>query len=245
MRYLAKCGFSQSYTYFTWRNTREELTEYFTELTQTEVTEYLRPNLFVNTPDILHEFLQAGGRAAHQIRFLLAATLAGNYGIYGPAFELAEARALSGTEEYQDSEKYQVRHWDLDRADSLAPLITRMNAIRRDNAAFQYPSLLRFLETDNDELIAYTRRTPDRDNQCVVVVNLSPHHPHSGWITLNLEDLGLDDETPFQVHDLLTGARYLWHGARNYVSLDPHTLPAHIFRVRRRLRTERDFDYYL
>jgi starch synthase (maltosyl-transferring) len=135
MRKLAKGGFSQSYTYFTWRNTKAELTEYFTELTQTQVREYMRPNLFVNTPDILHEYLQAGGPAAFKIRLVLAATLGASYGIYGPPFELCENRAVPGTEEYLDSEKYQLRHWDIDRADSLRPLITRINQIRRDNPA--------------------------------------------------------------------------------------------------------------
>ncbi len=244
MRHLAKSGFSQSYTYFTWRNTRKELTDYFTELTQTEVAEYLRPNLFANTPDILHEYLQAGGRAAHQIRFVLAATLAGNYGIYGPTFELFDAGAVPGTEEYLDSEKYQVRHWDLERDDSLAPFITRVNAIRRANPAFAHPGL-QFLEIDNEELVAYARSTPDQSDLLIVVVNLNPHHAHSGWLTLPLADFELDADTPFQVHDLVSDARYLWHGPRNFISLDPASVPAHIFRVRRRLKTERDFDYYL
>ncbi len=242
---LAKCGFSQSYTYFTWRNTKPELTQYFTELSRPPLSDYLRPNLFANTPDILHEFLQSGGCAAHRIRLALAATLAGSYGIYGPPFERCEAEAREGTEEYANSEKYEVRFWPADAPGSLAPFIARMNAIRRDNPAFQYPDRLRFCPVDNDNLIAYTRTTPDGDNVLLVVVNLSPHHAHSGWVTLPLGDLGLEADAPFQVHDLLGDGRYFWQGPRNYVALDPQAAPAQVFRVRRRLRTERDFDYYL
>jgi starch synthase (maltosyl-transferring) len=244
MQYLAKCGFAQSYTYFTWRNSKEELIEYLTELTRPPVSDYLRPNLFANTPDILHEYLQSGGRVAHQIRFVLAATLAGSYGIYGPPFELAESRAVPGTEEYLDSEKYEVRHWRLDRPDSLAPFIAHVNAIRRDNPAFRHVDRLRFLETDNEELLAYTRSTPDLRNLLVIVVNLSPHYRHSGWVELPLAALGLEAERTFQAHDLLSNARFLWRGARQYVALDPREAPAHIFRVRRHVRTERDFDYF-
>ncbi|HSA57490.1 MAG TPA: alpha-1,4-glucan--maltose-1-phosphate maltosyltransferase [Gemmatimonadaceae bacterium] len=245
MRYLAKCGFTQSYTYFTWRNTKEELTEYLTELCNTEIADYLRPNLFANTPDILHEVLQSGGRAAHQIRFVLAATLAGSYGIYGPHFELAESRAVAGTEEYLDSEKYQLRHWQLDQPASLAPFIGHVNRIRRENPAFRHPERLRFLTVDNEHLIAYTRSTPDGGNLMIVVVNLSPYHAHRGWLELPLEALGLEADQPFQAHDLLSNARFLWRGSRNFVALDPREAPAHIFRVRRRLRTEHDFDYYM
>jgi starch synthase (maltosyl-transferring) len=242
---LAKCGFSQSYTYFTWRNTKRELTEYFQALSRPPLSDFLRPNLFANTPDILHEFLQSGGRVAHEIRFVLAATLAGSYGIYGPPFELFEAEARPGTEDYLDGEKYEVRHWPIDRRDSLAPFIARVNAIRRDNAAFQFPDRLLFCDVDNEYLLAYARSTPDGANTMLVVVNLSPHHTHSGWVTLPLDRLGLDESAPYQMHDLLGDGRYLWNGPRNYVMIDPGSAPAQIFRIRRRLRTERDFDYYL
>lgn len=245
MRYLAKCGFTQSYTYFTWRNTKEELTAYLTELCNTEIAEYLRPNLFANTPDILHEVLQSGGRAAHQIRFVLAATLAGSYGIYGPPFELGESRAVPGTEEYVDSEKYQLRHWLVDQPDSLAPFIGHVNRIRRENPAFRFPERLRFLTVDNEHLLAYARSTPDGTNLMIVVVNLSPYHAHRGWLQLPLDALGLEPDEPFQVHDLMSNARFLWRGSRNFVALDPREAPAHVFRVRRRLRTEHDFDYYM
>ena len=245
MQNLAKCGFAQSYTYFTWRNTKREVTEYFTELTQTETREYMRPNLFANTPDILSEYLQFGGRPAFQIRLVLAATLAGNYGIYGPAFELCEARAVPGTEEYQDSEKYQLRHWDVDRPDNLRPFIARVNAIRRENVALRYDHRLRFCPVDNDLLIAYAKTSPDLSNILLIVVNLDPQHAQSGWIEVPLAALGLDAVQPYQVHELLGDARYLWHGSRNYVAIDPQAAPAQIFRVRRRVRSERDFDYFM
>ncbi|MGE0160731.1 MAG: alpha-1,4-glucan--maltose-1-phosphate maltosyltransferase [Gemmatimonadales bacterium] len=244
MRYLAKGGFSQSYTYFTWRNTKGELTEYLEELTKSESREYMRPNFFANTPDIDPEFLQFGGRAAFQIRLVLAATLGGSYGIYGPPYELCIADAVPGTEEYLHSEKYEIRPWDLEQPQRITEFVRRINAIRREN-----PTLLRgglgFLPVDCDDLIAYARGDADSEDVVVVVVCLSPHHGAAGWIELPVDELGLDVERPFQMHDLLGGARYLWQGRRNYVAIDPSSTPAHVFRVRRRVRTEHDFDYYL
>jgi starch synthase (maltosyl-transferring) len=246
MRYLAKAGFSQSYTYFTWRNAKAELVEYFTELTQGEGREVLRPNLFTNTPDILHEFLQQHGRPGFQIRFLLAATLSGSYGIYGPPFELCEGRALRpGSEEYLDSEKYQIRHWDRARPDSLRDLIARVNEIRRQNAAFRHDWSLTWAPVDNDHLLAFVKRTPERDNVVLVVVNLDPHHVQTGWVQVPLEELGVEEGAAYQVHDLISDARYAWKGTHNYVALDPHVMPAHVFLVRRKVRSERDFEYYL
>ncbi len=248
MHRLAKGGYPQSYSYFTWRNHKHGLTEYFTELTKTLTVEYMRPNLFANTPDILHEFLQVGGRPAFMNRLVLAATLGATYGIYGPPFEQCVGTPWKlGSEEYLDSEKYQVRHWDIDRPDSLRDFITRVNAIRRENLALQYDRNLRFFDIDNDQLIAYGKSTDDLSNSIVVVVNLDPHHTQSGWVHLPLEELGLSTEPggSYQVHDLLGDARYLWHGAANFVQIDPHACPAHIFRVRRKTKTERDFDYYV
>jgi starch synthase (maltosyl-transferring) len=243
---LAKLGFSQSYTYFTWRNTREQLAAYFTELTQTEVSEYFRPNLWTNTPDILTEYLQYGGRAAFMARLVLAATLAASYGIYGPAFELLEARAREpGSEEYLDSEKYQVRHWDLDDSKSLHDFIRRVNRIRRENPALQGNGGLCFHANDNDQLICYSKQTEDRANTILVVVNLDPNHVQSGWVDLSLDALDLPRDHPYQVHDLLGGARYLWQGQRNYVQLDPAMSPAHILLVRHRVRTEQQFEYFM
>jgi len=243
---LAKLGFSQSYTYFAWRNTKQELTQYLTELTQTEVREYFRPNFWPNTPDILTEYLQFGGRPAFVARLVLAATLGSNYGIYGPAFELCENRPReAGSEEYLDSEKYEIRHWDLDHPESLKEIIGRVNRIRRENPALQSNERLLFHEIDNDQLICYSKHSEDGANVMVVVVNLDPHHTHAGWMELDLGKLGLPADHPYQVHDLLSEARYLWHGSRNYIQLNPQSMPAHIFRIRRRVRTERDFDYYM
>ncbi len=246
MHRLAKLGFTQSYTYFTWRNTRHELVEYFNELAHGPGREYFRPNAWPNTPDILPEYLQVGGRPAFIARLVLAAMLAPNYGMYGPAFELMEHEPREpGSEEYLNSEKYQMRRWDLDRADSLAPLIARVNRIRHDNPALQSNHSLRFLPVDNDNLIAWSKHTDDLSSIVVTVVNLDPWHAHSGWIDLDLGAFGIEPGHPFQMHDLLSGARYLWSESRNYVHLDPQRMPAHVFRVRRRTRTEQDFDYFL
>jgi len=246
MYQLAKLGFTQSYTYFAWRNTKLELTQYFTELTQTEVREYFRPNLWSNTPDILTEYLQFGGRAAFMARLVLAATLGASYGIYGPAFELCENRPREpGSEEYLDSEKYEIKHWDIASPDTLKDFIARVNRIRRENPALHSDWSLRFHEIDNGQLICYSKRTDDLSNVVLVVVNLDPHHTQSGWVEFPLEELGIDPQKPYQMHDLLSDARYLWQGSRNYVELNSQVVPAHVFRMRRRVRTERDFDYYM
>ena len=247
MHRLAKLGFTQSYTYFAWRNTRQELTDYFTELAQHASREYFRPNLWPNTPDILTEFLQFGGRAAFMLRGALAATLGASYGVYGPAFELCEHEPREpGSEEYRDSEKYQVRRWDLTRSDSLRDYLTRLNRIQRDNPALHADWSLRFHPVDNDLLLCFSKSPPDggEGDVIVVVANLDPHHIQTGWIDLPLADLGIDPQRPYQAHDLLSGARYLWQGARNFVQLDPAAAPVHILRLRRRLRSERDFDYF-
>ncbi len=243
---LAKAGFSQSYTYFAWRNTKQELTDYFTELNRTEVGQYLRPNLWPNTPDILPEFLQVGGRPAFMVRLILAATLGASYGIYGPAFELCENVPLQpGSEEYLNSEKYELKHRDLHLAGSLKELISRVNRIRKENLALQSNRNLRFHETDNPALICYSKVTDDFANVIVVIVNLDCFHTQAGWIHLDLGSVGLDANHAFQVHDLLGDGTYLWQGSTNYVELVPKGLPAHILRLRRWVRTERDFDYYL
>ncbi len=245
MKYLAKCGFSQSYSYFTWRNAKHEIIAYFTELTQTVVREYMRPNLFANTPDILPEYLQVGGRPAFLIRLVLAATLGASYGIYGPPFENCENRPVHpGSEEYLDSEKYQIRQWDWDRQDPFRELITLVNQARRENPALQYDHRLRFYPVDNERLLFYGKTTPDLANIILVVVNLDPHHTQSGWVRVPLQELGLRFDEPYQVHDLLTGARFLWHGESNFVQLAPE-LPAHVLRLRRKVKSERDFDYYM
>jgi starch synthase (maltosyl-transferring) len=246
MHRLAKLGFTQSYTYFTWRNTKPELVEYFSELSQGSGRQYFRPSVWPNTPDILHEALQSGLRAVFVARLVLAATLSANYGIYGPSFELMESTPREpGSEEYRDSEKYQLRHWSLDRPDSLRWLIGRINRVRREHAALQSDRSLRFCTVDNEQLIAYTKSDESSNDLVLVIVNLDPHHAQSGWVDLDLDALHLEPERPYQVHDLLSDQRYQWRGARNYVMLDPERLPAHLFRLRRHLRSEHDFDYYL
>jgi len=243
---LAKLGFTQSYTYFAWRNTKQEITQYFTELYRGEVREFFRSNVWPNTPDILTEYLQMGGRAAFMARLVLAATLGANYGIYGPAFELCENRPREfGSEEYLNSEKYEIKRWDLTHPDSLKDLIARVNRIRRENPALQSDWSIRFHPIDNEQLICYSKNTEDFSNIVLVVVNLDPHHTHAGWLELPISDWGLEPLRPYQVHDLLSDDRYLWHGSRNYVEINPQVVPAHIFRLRRRIRTERDFDYYM
>jgi starch synthase (maltosyl-transferring) len=243
---LAKLGFTQSYTYFTWRNTKQELTDYFTELTSTEVQEYFRASLWPTTPDILPDFLQVGGRPAFMIRLVLAAMLGASYGIFGPAFELCENAAVApGSEEFLHSEKYELKHRDLNAAWSLKDFIARINRIRKDNAALQSDHTLRFHETDNPMLLCFSKTTEDLSNAIIVIVNLDSFHTQIGWVELDLNSLGLDADHAFQVHDLLGDGRYLWQGARNYVELTAGSLPAHIMRVRRRVSTERDFDYYL
>jgi starch synthase (maltosyl-transferring) len=243
---LAKLGFSQSYTYFPWRNGKREIEEYLTELTQTPVREYFRANQWTNTPDILTEFLQVGGRPAFAIRLLLAATLGANYGIYGPAFEQMEnVPVRRGSEEYLNSEKYEIRHWDLEKPGTLRGLVTRVNAIRNTNAALKNDWSLRFHGTDNEQLIAYSKQSDDGSNLLVTIVNLDPRFEQRGFVTLPLWELGIAEDRAYEVEDLLSGERYLWNGPRNYVELHPEQRAGHILRIRRRLKTETDFEYFL
>src|SRR6266508_2943869 len=243
---LAKLGFTQSYTYFAWRTAKWELEQYFTELTRTDVAQFFRPFLWPNTPDILTEQLQTGGRPAFMQRLVLAATLGASYGIYGPAFELQESQPLEeGSEEYLDSEKYEIRYWELERSESLADFIGRVNRIRKDNPALQSDRSLRFHRIENDELIAYSKCTEDRSNVVLTVVNLNPRMTQEGWLELDLDALGVDPDQNFQVHDMLTDARHVWQGSRNFVRLDPSVVPAHMFRIRGRVRTEHDFESFM
>ncbi|MEP7070160.1 MAG: alpha-1,4-glucan--maltose-1-phosphate maltosyltransferase [Usitatibacter sp.] len=230
MHRLAKLGFSQSYTYFTWRVTKEELTEYFTELSQEDSREYFRPNCWPNTPDILPYHLQNAPLAMFRLRLLLAATLAANYGIYGPAYELGENRPRdAASEEYLHSEKYEIKHWDRANAASLAPFITKVNAIRNSHPALQSDWSLAFHPTDNDQIICYSKRCGA--DRILVAANLDPLRARSGWVTLDLEALGLDADSGFTVVDELNGERYSWRGARNFVMLDPARTPAHVFSI--------------
>jgi len=230
---LAKLGFTQSYTYFAWRSDKAELTAYLTELTQPPVSDFFRMNLWPNTPDILTEPFQSGGRPVFMSRLVLAATLSASYGIYGAAYELCENRAVApGSEEYLDSEKYQIRAWDIDRPDSLRGLIAVVNRIRRENPALQSNERLRFHRVDNDQLIAYSKVSEDSSNRILVIVNLDPRNTQSGFVEVPMEQFGLAPDASFEVEDLLTGARYAWRGSRNYVALNPGNMPAHILRVR-------------
>lgn len=243
---LAKLGFTQSYNYFPWRNTKPELTEYLTEITRPPVSDFMRYNLWPNTPDILTQFLQSGGREGFMIRLILAATLGANYGIYGPAFELCEnAPREPDSEEYLNSEKYEIRRWDLSAPENLSGLIARLNRVRRENPALQSNNGLKFHHTDNSQLLAFTKSNEDKSNVVLVVVNLNPYYTHSGWLNLPLEEFEIEPRRTFQMHDLLSDTRFFWSGPRNYVELNPHRLPAHVLRLRRYSRTEHDFDYFL
>lgn len=246
LHHLAKLGFSQSYSYFAWRNTSQEITSYVNELITEPGADYLRPNFWPNTPDILTGYLQSGGRPAFMVRLVLAATLAGSYGIYGPAFELCEDRPREpGSEEYLDSEKYQLRQWDLANPWSLREFIARVNAIRHTSPAFSNHATLRFHPVDNDRLLCYSRSLPDGGETVVVVVNLDPRFKQSGHLELDPAVVRAEPGGMYQAHDLLGGGRYLWQGSRNYVELDPAITPAHIFLLRTERRTEREFEYFL
>jgi starch synthase (maltosyl-transferring) len=233
MRYLAKAGFTQSYTYFTWRNTPQELREYLTELTTTELREYMRPNFFANTPDILHEYLQHGGPAAFEVRLVLAATLAASYGIYS-GYELCEnVPVRKGSEEYLDSEKYQIKIRDWTRAGRMRELITRVNQIRREHAALQHNTALTFHDTDNPSLLWFSKAAPDGSNARVfVVANTDPHWMQHGWVRVPIGDLGIASGDSYVVEDLLDDSRYTWRGEWNYVRLDPGERTSHIFVIR-------------
>jgi starch synthase (maltosyl-transferring) len=235
MERLAKLGYTQSYTYFTWRNTKAELTEYMTELTKTDVAEYLRPNFWPNTPDILPFGLQTGGPHAFKSRLVLAATLSSNYGIYGPAFELGESIPFKeGSEEYLNSEKYEIKRWNRDAPNSLRPLITLLNEARRANRALQRNENLVFHPTDNAQIMAYSKTTADGSDVVLTIVNLDPVNTQAGFVTLDLAALGVADGAIFEVFDLLANRGYRWQGSRNYVELRPYEVPAHVFRVARR-----------
>jgi len=235
---LAKGGYTQSYTYFTWRTGKAELQAYFEEIAKPPISDFFTPNVWPNTPDILHASLQEGGRAAFMQRIILATTLAASYGIYGPAYELGEnVPVKTPSEEYLNSEKYQIRRWDRSAAHTIAPLVTRLNQIRRTNPALQSDLSLHFHDVDNPQIIAYSKIAPATAdapaNIILTVVNLDPHNEQAGWIDLDLKQLGIAHDETFDVEDLLTGIHYQWHDRSNYVALRPSLMPAHIFRVTR------------
>jgi starch synthase (maltosyl-transferring) len=232
---LAKAGFSQSYTYFTWRTAKWELEQYFRELTESRVREFFRPNLWPNTPDILHAVLQEGGRPAFAMRYVLAATLGANIGIYGPVYELGEnVPRAPGVEENRDNEKYEIHTWDLDAPHSLARFLGKVNGIRHAHPALQSDRGLTFHGADNESIIVYSKATEQRDDVILAIVNLDWRQAQESMVHLRLEALGLSEGVTFEVEDLLGGETYTWHGAHNYVKLDPMALPAHVLAVRRR-----------
>ncbi len=232
MERLAKIGFDQSYTYFAWRRTKQELTDYLSELTQSPVRDFLRASLWPNTPDILTDQLQEGGPPAFRLRFLLAATLGANYGIYGRAFEHMDSTPREpGSEEYRDSEKYEIRHRGAPPAGGLTELIALVNRIRHEHPALQHDRTLRFHPTDSDHLLAYSKTTPAGEDPIVVIVNLDPANPRSGWVDLRMPELGMAWDAPFSARDLLTGETFSWHGARNYVQLHPGHQPGHVLAI--------------
>ena len=241
---LAKLGFGQSYSYFAWRSSKQELTSYLTELTRTDVREYLRPNFWPNTPDILTDYLQQGGKPAFLIRLLLAGTLSSNYGIYGPPFELCIGEAVTGSEEYLDAEKYEIRHWDRNAPGNLKQFITLLNRIRRENTALQSTCNLEFYESDSDSVLFFGKICKDRKSSVLVAVNLDPFHVQTAKLRIPLEVFGIAAGQSYLVHDLLSEDRFVWQGEWNGVQLDPSLAPARIFRIRSWQRRESDFDYY-
>ena len=242
---LAKGGFTQSYTYFTWRNTKKEFQEYLIELTQTEAAEYFRPNFWPNTPDILAEHLQNAARATFIMRSVLAATLSSNFGVYGPAFELCVNDPLPGKEEYIDSEKYEIKKWNWDEAGNIKETLTKLNKIRKENPALQITRNVRFLTINNEHLLAYYKATADHSNIIIVVVNLDPRQTHGGMLEMPLEQLGISKDRPYAAQDLLSGEKFIWNGVSNFVELNPSRSGVHIIRVNRELHREQDFDYFL
>jgi len=243
MKYLSKCGFTQSYTYFTWRNFKQEIIDYFYELTNTDVAEYMIGNLFTNTPDILPFILQQGGRPAFKMRFVLAATLSSVYGMYN-GYELCENKAIPGKEEYLDSEKYQYKVWDWDRPGNIKDFIRKINQIRKENIALHYYKNLKFYSADDDNIIFYGKISPDKTNALFIAVNLDPFQKHGANLTLSLNELGISPNENYIVEELITGQKLLWKGATNYIELDPQIEPAAIFKIQPFISNEKKFDYY-
>lgn len=234
MQQLAKVGFSQSYTYYTWRTSKAELIEYMITLTQTEMKNYFRPNFWPNTPDILPYNLQSGLEAVFFTRFFLAATLSSNYGFYGPVFEFMVHDALPGKEEYYNSEKYEISKWDWSKKTRFTELISKVNQARSTNKALQSTNNIQFCDIANDQLLSYFKQSVGGDNQLLFVVNLDPYHKQDGWVKVPLKEAGLLADQEFTVHDVLTGSQYVWKGEWNYVALDPHVLPFHLFRLEKK-----------
>ena len=232
MHQLAKQGFSQSYTYFTWRNNKQELIEYVEELTKTDQKYFLRPNFWPNTPDINPWALQGGNEAIHLSRYFLAATLSSNTGLYGPVYEFMVSDAVPGKEEYWDSEKYQLRHWNWDAENKLTTLISKINHIRHQHASLQQTNNIKFLSVENEQLLAFYKSDANGHDETLMVVNLDPYYPQSGWIELPLEEMGVAEGHSITVHDLITESSYIWNKRWNFVELHP-ALPFHLFKIKK------------
>ncbi len=231
MEWLAKIGFNQSYTYFTWRNSSEEMKQYMHELTQTETRDYYRPNFWPNTPDILPPILVFGGEQAFLFRLVLAATLSSNYGLYGPVYEFGVNTPIPGKEEYMDSEKYEIKHWNWDQDTRIKEIITRVNRIRKENPALQQTFNVHFADSNNSAIICYGKVDEKTRNILVIAVNMDPYNTQGAYVRIPLRALGINEGAGYTVHDLLSGCRYYWHGEWNYVELNPYKMPAHIFKV--------------
>lgn len=231
MAALAKLGFTQSYTYFTWRVTKQEIIEYMNELVNGPSRNYFRPNFWPNTPDILPWHLQRQGENMFIIRFALASTLSSNYGMYGPVYEFGENTPVEGKEEYYNSEKYELRHYDWRRTNRMTDIITLVNRARKENRALQTTWNIQFCAVENPNLIAYLKRTDDLSNLILVVINLDPHQRHSGYVQLPLHQLGIGRLINVKLHDLITSEDYTWTQEWNYVELEPHKMPFHLFKM--------------
>ena len=231
MERLAKTGFNQSYTYFTWRNTKYELETYMKELTKTELRYYFRPNFWPNTPDILPPALISGGENAHIMRLILAATLSSNYGLYGPVYEFAINTPHGQKEEYVDNEKYEIKHWNWTKYTRIREIITRVNQIRKQNSALHSTWNIRFVETTGDQVICYLKTDPETNNRLLIAVNLDVAQTHGATIKIPFEGLNIDPSLEFSATDLLSGDTYYWRGESQYIQLNPYLMPAHIFRL--------------
>ncbi len=242
---LGKVGFTQSYTYFTWRNTQDEFIDYLTELTKREAREFYRPNFWTNTPDILPENLQYGGRPAFITRLVLAATLSSNYGIYGPSYELCDNEAIPGREEYTNSEKYEIKKWDYNKPGNITDIVKQVNRIRKENESLHTTYNIEFYHTDNKYLLCYGKVTEDLSNILLIVVNLDYYHKQRGSVQIPIESYGIPGKQSYLVHELLHDNKFMWMGGENVVELDPEESPAFIFKIHRRLRRENDFDYFM
>jgi starch synthase (maltosyl-transferring) len=231
MQRLAKIGFTQSYTYYTWRNNKAELTQYMNELTKSELKDYFRPNFWPNTPDINPWMLQGGNENLYIVRHMMAATLSSNYGMYGPVYEQIENAAYIGKEEYLNSEKYEVKLWDWTKTNKLKQLITRINQVRKDNSAFHFTNNIEFCPIENEQLFAYYKQSEDKSNNILCIVNLDPYNRQNGWVKVPRNKMGIPEGKPMRMRDLVTGNSYMWNQEWNFIALDPHHVPYHIFHI--------------